>query len=184
MAGFLRGLVIGELALGLVALVWAVQSETTIPYHVDLEAFLVAVALTAVLALVNFALFSAGRKFAFTQGVYDFFDHEIFPLLREVTVVDIVVLATIAGFSEELLFRGMLQPRMGLVASSLLFGLLHGPDVKLWPFALWAAAVGAGFGLVYRETENMAIPMLVHAFYDGLALAYIRWTKPTDETPI
>lgn len=184
MARFLRGLVAGELALGLVALVWAIWSQTSIPYHVDLETVLVSLALTAALGIINFSLFVAGRRFAFTRDVYDFFDHEIFPLLREVTLVDIVVLAAIAGFSEELLFRGMLQPRMGLVASSLLFGLLHGPDVKLWPFALWAAAVGAGFGLVYRETENMAIPMLVHAFYDGLALAYIRWTKPRGENPV
>ena len=178
MAGVLRGLVIGELALGMVALVWALRSETSIPYGVDAETLLVALGLTVVLAVVNFGLFFIGRRFEFTRHVYAFFDDEIFPLLREATVIDIVVLAAVAGFSEELLFRGILQPRMGLVASSLLFGLLHGPDYKLWPFALWAAAVGAGFGLVYHETENMAIPMLVHAFYDGLALAYIRWTPP------
>ena len=181
MVGVLRGLVIGELALGVVALVWALQSETSIPYRVDAETVFVALGFTVVLAAVNFALFFVGRRFEFTGHVYAFFDDEIFPLLREATVIDIVVLAAIAGFSEELFFRGMLQPRMGLVASSLLFGLLHGPDYKLWPFALWAAAVGMGFGLVYRETENMAIPMLVHAFYDGLALAYIRWTVPKVE---
>ena len=182
MAGVLRGLVIGELALGMVALVWALGSETSIPYRVDAETLLVALGLTVVLAVVNFALFFVGRRFELARHVYAFFDDEIFPLLREATVIDIVVLAAIAGFSEELLFRGMLQPRMGLVASSILFGLLHGPDYKLWPFALWAAAVGMGFGLVYRETENIALPMLVHAFYDGLALAYIRWTTPKAET--
>ena len=178
MAGVLRGLVIGELALGMVALVWALRSETSVPYSVDAETLLVAFGLTVVLAILNFGLFFVGRRFEFSRHVYAFFDDEIFPLLREATLIDIIVLAVVAGFAEELLFRGMLQPRMGLIASSLLFGLLHGPDHKLWPFALWAAAVGAGFGLVYRETENMAIPMLVHAFYDGLALAYIRWTPP------
>ena len=178
MSGVLRGLVIGELALGMVALVWALRSETSILYGVDAKTLLVALGLTVVLAAVNFGLFFVGRRFEFTRHVYAFFDDEIFPLLREATVIDIVVLAAVAGFSEELLFRGMLQPRMGIIASSLLFGLLHGPDYKLWPFAVWAAAVGAGLGLVYRETENMAVPMLAHAFYDGLALAYIRWTPP------
>ena len=182
MAGVLRGLVIGELALGMVALVWALRSETSVPYSVDAETLLVAFGLTVVLAILNFGLFFVGRRFEFSRHVYTFFDDEIFPLLREATVIDIVVLAAVAGFSEELLFRGMLQPRMGLIASSLLFGLLHGPDYKLWPFALWAAAVSVGFGLVYRETENLAIPMLVHAFYDGLALAYIRWTVPKAKT--
>ncbi len=181
MAGVLRGLVIGELALGMVALVWAFQSETSIPYRIDAETLLVALGFTVLLAVVNFTLFFVGRRFELTRHVYDFFDDEIFPLLRSATVIDIIVLAAIAGFSEELLFRGMLQPRMGLVASSILFGMLHGPDYKLWPLALWAAAVSMGFGLVYRETENIALPMLVHAFYDGLALAYIRWTIPKVE---
>ena len=178
MAGVLRALVIGELFLGLVALLWAFSSDTSIPYRLDARALLLAFGLTVALTIVNFSLFAIGRRFEFTRHVYAFFDDEIFPLLREATVLDIIVLAAVAGFSEELLFRGMLQPRMGLIASSLLFGLLHGPDYKLWPFAVWAACVGAGFGLVYRETQNMAIPMLVHGLYDGLALAYIRWTTP------
>ena len=178
MAGVLRGLVIGELALGLVALVWASRSETSVPFHLDGRTFLIAGGLTVVLTVANFSLFAIGRRFEFTRHVYSFFEDEIFPLLREATVIDIIVLAAVAGFSEELLFRGMLQPRMGLIAASVLFGLLHGPEYKLWPFAVWAACVGAGFGIVYRETENMAIPMLVHGLYDGLALAYIRWTTP------
>lgn len=178
MAGVLRGLVIGELALGLVALVWASRSETSIPYHLDTRTLLISVGLTVVLTVANFGLFAVGRRFEFARDVYSFFDDEIFPLLREATVVDVIVLAAVAGFSEELLFRGMLQPRMGLVAASVLFGLLHGPDYKLWPFAVWAACVGAGFGIVYRETENILIPMLVHALYDGVALAYIRWGTP------
>jgi hypothetical protein len=178
MARVLRGLVAAELALGIVALVWAMRSDTEIAYRFDIETLAIALGLSVALAIVNFSLFFLGRRFEFTRYVYTFFDDEIFPLLREATVVDIILLAAVAGFSEELLFRGMLQPRMGLIASSLLFGLLHGPDYKLWPFAAWAAVVGAGFGLVYRETNNLAIPMLVHAFYDGLALAYIRWTAP------
>ena len=182
MAGVLRGLAAGELTLGIVALVWAMRSDSDIAYRLDIESFLVALGLSVVLAIANFGLFFLGRRFEFTRHVYAFFDDEIFPLLREATVIDIVVLAAVAGFSEELLFRGMLQPRMGLVASSLLFGLLHGPDYKLWPFALWAAVVGAGLGLVYRETNNIAIPMLVHGMYDALALAYIRWTTPRTES--
>jgi membrane protease YdiL (CAAX protease family) len=181
--GVLRGLVIGELLLGLVALGWALSSETAIPYRFDGRDFLLALGLTVVLTIANFSLFAIGRRFEFTRHVYAFFEDEIFPLLREATVLDIIFIAAVAGFSEELLFRGMLQPRMGLVAASALFGLLHGPDYKLWPFAVWAACVGAGLGIVYRETENMAIPMLVHAFYDGLALAYIRFATPKASAP-
>jgi membrane protease YdiL (CAAX protease family) len=178
MAGFVRGLVAGELALGVAAIAWAFWSDADIAYRVDVETGLLALGLTTALAVLNFGLFFVGRRFEFTRDVYSFFDDEIFPMLRQTTWVDIVILAALAGFAEELLFRGLLQPRMGLIASSLLFGLLHGPEYKLWPLAIWAAAVGAGLGLVYRETDNIALPMLVHGLYDGLALAYVRWVNP------
>jgi len=173
----LEWLIAGELGLGLVALVWAYQSESELPHVLDVDAFLIALVLTFALTVLNFGLFRAARRWAFVKHSFAFFDDEIFPLVRKAAGLEIVVVAAAAGFSEELLFRGLLMPRMGLVASSVLFGVLHGPHEKLWPLALWATFAGLGFGVVYRETGNLAIPVLVHALYDGLALFYIRSTK-------
>jgi hypothetical protein len=65
---------------------------------------------------------------------------------------DLFLLSAIAGFSEELLFRGLLQPWMesawgmaaGLLGSNLIFGLVHA--VTPW-YALLAALVGVYLGL-------------------------------------
>lgn len=156
---------------------WWLESGTVIPFSLGASTWSRVAVWTAVLAVVNFGLFRAGRRRGFARPVYQFFEEDVFPMVRDASLLDIAVVASVAGFAEELLFRGMLQPRMGIAASSVLFGVLHGPEAKLWPLALWATLMGALFGVMYRESENMAVPMLVHGLYDALALYAIRRSR-------
>lgn len=90
--------------------------------------------------------------------------------------VDLAVLAAIAGISEELLFRGVLQPWMenswgmsaGLILSNILFGLVHAVTPL---YALLAALVGIylGLSLDYGEQRNLLTPVVIHATYDFIA---------------
>ena len=61
-------------------------------------------------------------------------------LTGRLTVRECVLLALFSGLGEELFFRAGMQPTLGLVATSLLFGLLHFPFERallLWtPFAM------------------------------------------------
>ena len=60
-------------------------------------------------------------------------EQEVGAFLAPLSLLQLGALAAIAGFSEEVLFRGVLLPALareltplgGLVASSLLFGLVH-----------------------------------------------------------
>jgi len=93
---------------------------------------------------------------------------------------DFFILALIAGFSEELLFRGVIQPWMenawggvvGLFVSNLLFGLVHAVTPL---YAVLATAVGIylGYFLDYGEQRNLLIPIVIHSFYDFLAFVVI-----------
>ncbi|QIN80791.1 CPBP family intramembrane metalloprotease [Rubrobacter marinus] len=66
---------------------------------------------------------------------------------------DLVGLAVLSGVGEEALFRGALQPEIGIVASSLLFGALHvGPDRRYLLWTLWAVGAGFLFGALYAWT--------------------------------
>ena len=170
-------LLVTEGVLGALAFIWAIQSGSVIPYSFDLYSLFTGVWMALLLTAVNFGLFFFGRRFDFAEPVYKLFEEEIFPSLGKASLGSLVLIAIVAGFSEELMFRGMLQPRMGLVAASTLFGFLHGPDYRLWALALWAALVGGLLGLVYEETENIVIPMLIHTVYDAIALMYIRWSS-------
>jgi membrane protease YdiL (CAAX protease family) len=93
---------------------------------------------------------------------------------------DLFILAAIAGISEEVLFRGVIQPWMeglwgmtaGLIASNVLFGLVH----AITPlYAVLATCVGIYLGLFldYAGERNLVTPIVIHALYDFLAFLVI-----------
>ena len=73
-----------------------------------------------------------------------------------------------AGIGEELLFRGALQPRFGLVLTSLLFAIGHA-HYGLSPAMVEVFVVGLVLGLVRLRT-NTTTCLVVHAGYDFLNL--------------
>lgn len=93
---------------------------------------------------------------------------------------DLLILASIAGFSEEVLFRGFLQPWLenasnmmaGLLASNLVFALVH----AVTPFyAVLAMLIGLYLGkfLDYETERNLLIPIVIHTVYDFVAFIVI-----------
>ncbi len=109
---------------------------------------------------------------------------------------DLVLVSVMSGVGEEALFRGALQPEIGLVASSLLFGALHvGPDRRYLVWTLWAVAAGFLFGLLYLWTGGLLAPVTAHVLHNGVTL--LLWkrsrlmrsgapgvTEPTEETVV
>jgi membrane protease YdiL (CAAX protease family) len=98
------------------------------------------------------------------------------PVLHRYHWADLFVLAAITGFSEELVFRGVIQPWMedswgktvALIGSNVIFGLVH----SLTPlYAVLAALVGIylGLSLDYGGERNLLIPIIIHGLYDFLA---------------
>jgi len=177
-----RSLLLPELGLGILGIAWVVLREGdelslgSFQLHQPTSALmLAAIGLTLVFAAFNFGLFFAGRRYAPIRPVYEFLEGAIFPLVRQASFGELLLGAAMAGFSEELFFRGLLQPEIGLPAASLVFGLLHGPSRDLWPLAVWAVGAGALLGFVYSASGNLLLPILVHAFYDALALVYVRY---------
>lgn len=85
-----------------------------------------------------------------------------------------LVLALLSGVAEEAFFRGALQPRVGLVAASLLFGLAHwGPTPALRPWAVYAALAGLGFGALFEWTGTLVAPAAAHAATNALNLYWL-----------
>lgn len=93
-------------------------------------------------------------------------------------IAQFAMVAVLAGVGEELLFRGALQttlgnwttPVIGLVITSLLFGLAHALS-KL--YFLFAVAVGGFLGWMTLKYNDLVAPMVAHGVYDFLALAYL-----------
>jgi membrane protease YdiL (CAAX protease family) len=79
-----------------------------------------------------------------------------------------------APISEELLFRALLVPRVGIVLSSLIFGSLHlayGSVVEVVGVAL----VGIILALAFRFSKSITPCILIHMIYNFLSIAAMRF---------
>lgn len=75
----------------------------------------------------------------------------------------ITVLAVSSSIGEELLFRGALQPMLGLLVTSVIFAALHGglnPRFRLW--AVFALGAGLLLGGLTLWTDNLLAAILCH----------------------
>lgn len=99
-------------------------------------------------------------------------------LMRMVGAASIPValyLALISAVGEELLFRGAMQPSFGLIATAILFGLLHiGPQgiVSIW--TLWAVLSGLMLGWLGESTGSLIPPLVCHFIVNATSLLRLR----------
>jgi uncharacterized protein len=80
---------------------------------------------------------------------------------------DLIWLGLLPGMSEELLFRGVMLPAIGLnaiglIISSACFGVLHLSGKQQWPYMIWATVVGAVLGVSALMTGNLLVPIVTH----------------------
>lgn len=110
-------------------------------------------------------------RFAWAKNLH----RELRPLTRGLSGFGIIGLAATSALGEELLFRGLLQPWLGLWLQALLFGVLHqltGPS--RWVWAGWATLVGLALGAIFALTGSVVGPFAAHALINGLNLSYLR----------
>ena len=106
-------------------------------------------------------------------------------MLRHASLPELALLALAAGVGEEMLFRGAIQqaltdrlgPWPAVVVAAALFGMVHWVTPL---YALAAGVIGLYLGVLYAETGNLWVPVLVHFLYDLFALVYLlRTTAPS-----
>ena len=104
---------------------------------------------------------------------------ELRPLARGLPPTGIVVLALLSSAGEELLFRGLFQPWMGLWPQAMLFGLLHQlPGPSRWIWVSWAFLVGLALGVVFELTGSLLGPLAAHALVNGVNLSFLKHHDP------
>jgi len=88
-------------------------------------------------------------------------------VLKPLVLPDVIWLGLLPGLSEELLFRGVMLPALGLtplglIVSSLCFGVLHLSGIRQWPYVVWATVIGLVLGGSAIATGNLWVPMVAH----------------------
>ena len=94
-------------------------------------------------------------------------DYYLELVLKPLALPDLIWLGLLPGMSEELLFRGVMLPAIGLnwfgvFISSLCFGVLHFSGSQQWAYVIWATIVGGILGWCALETGNLLIPIVAH----------------------
>jgi membrane protease YdiL (CAAX protease family) len=127
------------------------------------------------------ALAAAGVFLAVIQG-FDLANHRLLPdVARRIHSVDehvftglvgsswvgIAAIALLPGICEELLFRGALQPRLGLVATALLFTSIH-PQYGMSLDLAGLFLIALGLGMI-RKYTNTTTSISAHVAYNLLA---------------
>lgn len=152
-----------------VAKLWLhLGSVTLLPLRGTPEAIVlglgIALGITGASSLL-YRLWSAYRKSA---------DFYLQLVLKPLILPDIIWLGLLPGMSEELLFRGVMLPAIGLnatglVATSLLFGILHLSGPQQWPYVVWASIIGLLLGFSALATGNLLVPIVAHVFTNLLS---------------
>ena len=88
-------------------------------------------------------------------------------VLAPLSLADSIWVGLLPGMSEELLFRGVMLPAIGLtttglIVSSLCFGVLHMSGRQQWPYAIWASVIGLALGGSALATGNLLVPIVAH----------------------
>jgi hypothetical protein len=100
---------------------------------------------------------------------------------------DLIWLGLLPGLSEELLFRGVMLPALGLdltavIVSSCLFGVLHFSGSQQWPYVFWATVVGFVLGYSAMVTGNLLVPTLAH-IVTNLVASYLWKARQSFNSP-
>lgn len=120
------------------------------------------------------------RHFAWGRRLHRDFRNLLGPLSNR----EILILALASSVGEELLFRGALQPWIGLWPQAIIFAALHvGPGARFLPWTASALVMGVVFGMMYRYTGDLGGPLVAHFTINFVNLRFIANTELPDDDP-
>lgn len=169
-----------EAALTLLAVVlgWVLNVDPFAELSFDEQALANGILLTLPLLLLFFAI--QQMPYAPLQQIRILLLETLGARLHRCHWSDLLILAAIAGFSEEVLFRGLLQPWLenltnitaGLLLSNVVFALVHAVT-PLYAFLAMLMGLYLGMSLDYGGERNLLTPIVIHGFYDFIAFIVI-----------
>lgn len=162
---------ITALILLIIAKVWQkLGSVQILPLQLDLKTLVLGLIVALGITICSAIIYRIWPSYRRSANYY--LELVIKPLMWP----DLIWLGLLPGLSEELLFRGVMLPAiglnmLGLIVSSLAFGVLHLSGENQWSYVVWATIIGGILGYIAIITGNLAIPIIAHIltnFISGL----------------
>ncbi|MEO0538218.1 MAG: CPBP family intramembrane glutamic endopeptidase [Cyanobacteria bacterium P01_A01_bin.123] len=158
----LAAMAVTALVLLLISRFWLLfDAVSALPLTWQLDHLLLGFGLGASIVLASAAIYQVWPAYRRSANFYLEF------VLKPLLIADLIWMGLLPGLSEELLFRGVMLPALGLnlngiVFSSLCFGVLHLSSLQQWPYVVWATVVGLSLGWGAVETGNLLVPIVAH----------------------
>lgn len=95
-------------------------------------------------------------------------------VFRNRPVWHIFIICVIVAFSEELLFRGVIQTHFGYLIASIVFAVLHIRYLFKWALLIVVISLSFYIGWIYIETENILVTIFMHFMIDFVFALIIR----------
>lgn len=146
----------------LVARLWLVFDPAAfLPFQLSAVDGLLGVGLGLAITLASAIAYEIWPRYRQSADVYLKF------VLQPLAWPDLLWLGLLPGLSEELLFRGVMLPAIGLnsfgiLVSGLSFGVLHLSSLSQWAYMVWASLVGLALAFSAAATQNLLVPVVAH----------------------
>jgi uncharacterized protein len=100
-------------------------------------------------------------------------------IFKNRNVFHILIIALFVAFSEELLFRGIIQTKVGLILASIIFAIIHYRYLFNWFLFINIVILSFFIGLIFDWTDNLAVTIIMHFVIDFLLGVYIKIKRPS-----
>ncbi len=94
-----------------------------------------------------------------------------------------IVFGLLAGIPEEILFRGAMQPAIGVVIAAVIFGAFHAINLS---YFLYATGAGILLGRLTDATGGLWAPIAAHTLIDAVMFMLLirRWRRMRAQGPV
>jgi hypothetical protein len=164
----------------LIVLAWAIGALVGISPWQEIKLTWLAVvwSVLAALPLLGGLVWTIHTRWTIFVQLRRYVQKRVVPLFAGCSLFELALISGFAGIGEEIFFRGLLQTGLtaatsvwiGLGLTSLIFGLAHFISLM---YAVLAALIGLYLGILFIAFDNLAVPVIVHALYDFVALTYL-----------
>jgi membrane protease YdiL (CAAX protease family) len=95
-------------------------------------------------------------------------------IFRHQSILHIFFIALFVAFSEEMLFRGIIQTKIGLLLACMIFAAVHYRYLFNWFLIINIILLSFLIGFIFAWTNNLAVTIVMHFVIDFLSGIQIR----------
>ncbi|WP_404403566.1 lysostaphin resistance A-like protein [Jeotgalibacillus malaysiensis] len=140
-------------------------------FTISVQVLLIGVLIGLICVVADLLLMRVLPKRAFDDGGIN---ERLFTCLNPMQILIITILI---AFSEELLFRGVLQTHIGFIPANILFIAVHFRYLKNFYLLINVTILSFLLGYVYEYTESLWSVFIIHFIIDYILGIYIHYSN-------